>query len=77
MQTKDSQTRSLQHLDETQLSTVHKAELEKQISHQSPVIHEVILENLQKLSDDTLLTNLKDICQLLIDLTLCSDSNVR
>lgn len=62
---------------EDQLSALHEIELEKQLSHQSNIVHQVILENLLKLKDSDLHHNLRDMGQLFIDLTLCDDQQVR
>ena len=62
--------------NEDQLSALHETELEKQLSHQSPIVSQVILENLHKLPDSDLHAQ-KDLGQLLIDLTLCNDYQVR
>lgn len=58
-------------------SMVRETELERQISHLSPVIHQVILENLLRLSDDDLSKQLGVLGPLLVDLTLCNDYQVR
>lgn len=59
------------------LSHLHEEELEKQLLHLGPIVHSVILENLMLLSDDELQQQSKDLGQLLIDLTLCNDAQVR
>lgn len=41
-------------MGEEHLSELHEKELEKQITHLSPIIHQVILENLMYLKDDDL-----------------------
>lgn len=38
--------------NEDQLSALHETELEKQLNHQSPIVHQVILENLLKLDGE-------------------------
>lgn len=45
--------------------------------HLGPIVHSVILENLMLLNDDELHQQAKDLGQLLIDLTLCNDAQVR
>jgi hypothetical protein len=62
--------------NDDQLSALHETELEKQLSHQSPIVSQVILENLYNLPDEDLHSQ-KDLGQLLIDLTLCNDYQVR
>lgn len=59
------------------LSHLHEEELEKQLVHLGPIVHSVILENLMLLKDDELYQQSKDLGQLLIDLTLCNDAQVR
>jgi len=68
---------SMKAMSEEEVSMLHKGELEKQISHQSKVIHQVILENLLRLSDEDLHKEMGDLGQLLIDLTVCHDFKVR
>jgi len=68
---------TLKGLNEDQLSLYHKTDLERQLDHQSPIVHSVILENFLKLEDGALNANMRDLGQLLIDLTLCSDHTVR
>lgn len=63
--------------NEDQLSALHETELDKQLIHQSPIVHQVILENLLNLEDADLHQNVRDLGQLLIDLTLCTDHQVR
>jgi len=62
---------------ESEISKLHKAELEKQLSHQGPIIHQVILENMLQVEEAQLNGSISDLGQLLIDLTLCSDYQVR
>ena len=63
--------------DADKLSHLHEEELEKQLVHLGPIVHSVILENLMLLSDDELQQQSKELGQLLIDLTLCNDADVR
>ena len=63
---------------EDQISALHETELEKQLTYMGPIIDQVILENLLNLKDsDFNSQNVKDLGQLLVDLTLCNDSMVR
>ena len=70
-------TRDPNALNESEISQLHKSELEKQLEHMSPIIHQVILENMLQMSEEDLHSNIEDLGQLLIDLTLCSDYHVR
>mmetsp|Transcript_7302 Transcript_7302/g.12326 ORF Transcript_7302/g.12326 Transcript_7302/m.12326 type:complete len:209 (+) Transcript_7302:5274-5900(+) len=56
---------------------LHETELENQLKHLGPVVHEVVLENLLELSEVDLRVQLKALGQLVIDLTLCQDQQVR
>lgn len=62
---------------EEQLSDLHEKELERQLVHAGPIVHQVILENLMRLQDPELQHYSRDLGQLLIDLTLCNDPQVR
>lgn len=70
-------TSEKEQLNEDLQAVLHKAELEKQIQHHSPIIHQVILENLLRLPDQDLKAQMQKFGQLLIDLTLCNDYAVR
>ena len=63
---------------EDQLSALHETELEKQLAHMGPIVDQVILENLLNFKDNQFNShNVKDLGQLLVDLTLCDDTMVR
>lgn len=63
--------------NEEQLARLRPLELQKQLQHLSPTVHQVILENLLQLSDIELNHLSSEMGQLLIDLTLCDDATVR
>ena len=63
--------------NEEQLARLRPLELQKQLKHLSPTVHQVILENLLQLSDAELTYLSAEMGQLLIDLTLCDDAHVR
>ena len=48
------QPRDPQSLKESEISVLHKQELEKQIAHLSPIIHQVVLEKMLQLSNEQL-----------------------
>lgn len=49
-------------LSEDQLQAFRESELEKQLEHQSPIVHGVILENLLKLEDSKLFVQVREMC---------------
>ncbi len=56
---------------------LHEDELQKQLTHIGPIVHQVILENLIKLQDKDLSIYIPEVSPLLIDLTLSTDMEVR
>lgn len=62
---------------EPSLSNLHENELERQIQNITPIVSNIILSNLLRLSDEDLKHYAKEIGPLLIDLTLCNHYEIR
>ena len=62
---------------EPSLSNLHENELERQLQNITPIVSNIILGNLLRLSDDDLKHYAKEIGPLLIDLTLCNHYEIR
>lgn len=56
-----------------EIKHLHDDELERQITNLTPIVSTHILENLNKMQDSQIRRNLKEMCPVLIDLTLCPD----
>ncbi len=59
------------------LSNLHEDELERQLQNMTPIVSNIILANLLRLTEDDLRKHVKEVGPLLIDLSLCSNYDIR
>jgi hypothetical protein len=62
---------------ELSLSNLHENELERQLQNITPIVSNIILANLLRLSDNDLRKYVKEIGPILIDLSLCNHYEIR
>lgn len=59
------------------LTNLHENELERQLQNMTPIVSNIILANLLRLSEDDLRKHVREIGPLLIDLSLCNTYEIR
>ena len=59
------------------LSNLHENELERQLQNITPIVSNIILANLLRLTDNDLRKYVKEIGPILIDLSLCNHYEIR